>query len=224
MSEHDAQVRRDQAYHAMIEANKNAVKMRAASGNHQEVRYSNGTDVQYRRVLGATDEEVWAANKAAYEAQKEYEAAQRDVASFILSPEEVERRRVEREQQEQEKKEREAADHQAAFDNVKRVYKAQSRMQRFLNFIQGRKPNWNAVVEYSTEELKFLDTLSRGRSLWQEKTNGERWERREKNGMSLREMRKLENERNMKDFLNGLNSAPKLRSDLAYEKSARGIQ
>ena len=93
-----------------------------------------------------------------------------------------------------------------------------------MNLIQGIKPDWNKVEEYTTEELQFLDTLSRGRSVWQEKINQERWERREKNGMSSKEMRKLENEKNMKDFLKGLNSDSTLRSDLSYEKSSRGIK
>ena len=48
MSVDDAYRRRDAAFNAMTEANKEAVNVRAASKERQEVMYSNGTDVQYR--------------------------------------------------------------------------------------------------------------------------------------------------------------------------------
>lgn len=224
MSLDDAYIRRDRAYDAMVKASEKASDIRTASKEHQEVMYPNGTDVQYRSIPSATDEAVWSANKEAYEAQKRYEAAQRDVDNLTLSPEEVAKLREERRQQELAKKEQEAYEHKMAFETVRQIYKKQSRWNRFMNLIQGKKPDWNKVEEYTTEELQFLDTLSRGRSVWQEKINQERWERREKNGMSSKEMRKLENEKNMKDFLKGLNSDSTLRSDLSYEKSSRGIK
>lgn len=220
----DAYIRRDRAYDAMIKASEKASNLRDDSKEYQEVMYPNGTDVQYRSISGATEEKVWAANKEAYEAQKQYESAQRDVANLTLSPEEVAKLKEERRQQEQAKKEQEAFEHKMAFDAVRQIYKKQSIWGQFMNLVQGKKPDWKEVEKYTTEELQFLDTLSRGGSAWQEKINQERWERREKKGMSSAEMRKLENEKNMKDFLKALNSDSTLRSDLSYEKSSRGIK
>ena len=92
-----------------------------------------------------------------------------------------------------------------------------------MNLVQGKKPNWKKVENYTTEELNFLDTLSRGRSAWQEKRNEERRIRREAQGMSLAEMRKLERERNMKDFTNSLNSQTNLESAIKSDNFSRGI-
>lgn len=223
MSVDDAYRRRDEAFNAMTEANKGAVNVRAASKERQEVMYSNGTDVQYRTFPGATDEEVWAANKKAYAAQKAYEQAKKDVRMATLSPEEIEERKEQRKKEEQQRKEEEKAEHKHAFENVKRIYKAQSRVQRFMNLVQGKKPNWKKVENYTTKELNFLDTLSRGRSAWQEKRNEERRIRREAQGMSLAEMRKLERERNMKDFTNSLNSQTNLESAIKSDNFSRGI-
>lgn len=202
-------------------ANAELVRMESDYERKDEVYYPNGSDVQYRTIKGTEEEYAAIVGK-----RKEIEKLQRELEEARKREREnveiTNKEDLARKEEEAKKLKEKEEEHKIAFDRVKKTYKSRSHWERFKDTIQGRRPNFKKVESYTTEELEFLNDLARGTTLWQQKRNEDKFERRQDKGMTIKEIQKKQKEEAMKAFMDSVNSQSTLDEKMQLDDTLVG--
>lgn len=201
-------------------ANTELGKMQREYESRQHVSYTNGTDLEYRTIKGTEEEynAIVAKRKEVMDLQRQLEEAKRRERENNQTEVLNEERKIYNNEDELSKEE----EHKMAFDRVKSIYKSQSIWQRVTYKIKGKTPNWRKVSNLSTEELVFLGDLAKGNTLWQQKVNEKKTERRQEKGMTIREIQEIKKEEAMNDFMKSINSNNTLKEKMDLDDTLLG--
>lgn len=190
------------------EINKRIVEITAKIGALQadqltktDVMYANGEDVQYHTINRDNSSEIYKLKQELRQLNERAAAYASNRSQFV---ETTNAHLSEIEQAKLNEIEREKQERKTNFERVKQTYKSQSASTRFKNLVTGKKPKWDKIEKYNSEELAFLVDLSKGRTEYQENRNERYNERLGNQNVPFGEISKRESKRNQEDFNHAL--------------------
>ena len=236
----------EDAYLKWENARKNAADVYANSKQTYETYDERGGDVYSHTQTKASHQDVVKASQLERDAWNELQEVRRQKSEWEAGREE---REAEREKLEQSRKEMELQKAESeksfhrdrrrlAFLGLQAEYKKLSFTTRVLGRITGKTKIYHQTKKevkkeqkgkevrkpkgFTKEEMDFLVEIRKGQTAFQEKDKKIREDLYERKGLSLTERMKKERERDLNDFMNGLSSPSKLRSQQSREQNANG--
>lgn len=201
----------------ILKATRRLGELEAQNGEKKEVIFNDGGEEKYRTTTTNNQQEIVALRLKIMEMKKELEVRKTNKQAYF---ENREKDKLEQEHQSKEEKEQQELEEnmrKATFKRVKGAYNAQSIFNKFINLVNGKKPNWSNIKNYTQEELDFLIYLSHGNTEFQKIRNDRRRDSYE-GTLSFKEIEKKVNELNKNDFYSALAEYDSLQNKMELEE------